>query len=126
MIRQKDSAKGEECAHIIRAQSARAARQRRRRMALCAGVEPDWRAAFAGGWHGQKCISALLGCHPFAGMDPVTGKSLEDCVLIHEGRAAVVAKGVPAGDAELARKAIKLGYRDLVFDAGELGRRCAA
>ncbi len=62
----------------------------------------------------------LLGCHPLLEWSALPGKSLEDCVLIQEGRAAVVAKGLPAGDAGLVGKATKLGYRELIFDGGEL------
>jgi hypothetical protein len=50
----------------------------------------------------------------------ISGKAFGDCVLSQDNRAAVVAKGAPAGDAELAREASKLNYRDLVFDAGKL------
>lgn len=68
-----------------------------------------------------RSASRLLGCRPLLEWNPLAGKSLEDCILIHEGRAAVVAKSVPAGDEELLGHAIRLGYRDLVFDGGELG-----
>ena len=68
-----------------------------------------------------KSADRLLGCHPLLEWSALAGKAFEDCVLIQEGRAAVVAKGLPAGDAGLVGQAAKLGYRDLVFDGGEFG-----
>ena len=68
-----------------------------------------------------RSADRLLGCHPLLEWIPVADKALEDCVLIQEGRAAVVAKGLPAGDSGLIEQATRLGYRDLIFDAGELG-----
>ncbi|MGA7949184.1 MAG: hypothetical protein WCA45_03365 [Thiobacillaceae bacterium] len=67
-----------------------------------------------------RSATALLGCHPMLEWTRAPAKSFGDCVLSQDDRAAVVARGAPAGDADLAREASKLGYRDLVFDAGEL------
>jgi hypothetical protein len=67
-----------------------------------------------------RSAASLLGCHPMLEWSRVPGKSFGDCVLSQDNRAAVVARGATAGDAELAREASKLDYRNLVFDAGEL------
>lgn len=63
----------------------------------------------------------LLGCRPLLEWSVLPGKSLKDCVRIQEGRAAVVAKGLPAGHAALVERAFALGYGDLVFDGGAVG-----
>lgn len=67
-----------------------------------------------------RSATPLLGCHPLLEWTRVPVKSFGDCVLGQGHRAAVVARGAPAGDADLAREASKLDYRNLVFDAGEL------
>ncbi|HYP68594.1 MAG TPA: hypothetical protein VEP67_10155 [Thiobacillaceae bacterium] len=88
------------------------------------------RLALAWNWMGGRPLlvdgtgrsaARLLGCQPMFDWSVSSGKHFADCVLVQDGRAAVVARNSPAGDAELARQASNLGYRDLVFDGGELG-----
>lgn len=67
-----------------------------------------------------RSATPLLGCRPLLEWTRVPVKSFEDCVLGRDNRAALVARGAPAGDADLAREASKLDYWNLVFDAGEL------
>ena len=62
----------------------------------------------------------LLGCHLLHEWGTSSGRPFKDCLLVHDGKAAVVAKGCPAGDVSVVKEAAALGYRELIFDAGEL------
>ena len=62
----------------------------------------------------------LLGCHLLHEWGTSSGKPFKDCLLVHDGKAAVVAKGCPAGDVSVVKEAAGLGYRELVCDVGEL------
>jgi hypothetical protein len=62
----------------------------------------------------------LLGCHPLHEWHSSSAKSFKDCILAHQGKAAVVAQACLAGDARVVEEAARQGYRELVFDAGEM------
>jgi hypothetical protein len=63
---------------------------------------------------------SLLGCHPMHEWDALSHRPFGEHILLHGGKAAVVAKCKPAGDASLVREAVALGYRELVCDAGAM------
>jgi hypothetical protein len=67
-----------------------------------------------------RSAARLLGCQPLLDWSLSSRRSFADCVLVQEGRAAVAARGVQAGDADLAGEAARLGYREIVFDGGEI------
>jgi hypothetical protein len=68
-----------------------------------------------------KSARSLLGCHPLHEWSPESVMpSFEHSILSHEGRAVIVARGCQAGDSRTTQEATRLGYREIVFDAGEL------
>ena len=67
----------------------------------------------------------LLGCQPMLEWSLGSARLFADCVLAQDELAAVVARGAPAGDAGLAAEAARLGYREMVFDAGEIAQQDA-
>lgn len=69
---------------------------------------------------GGSSARSLLDCHLLHEWGAASGKPFKDCILVHDGRAAIVAIGCPAGDATVVTEAVGQGYRELIFDAGEM------